>query len=1093
MMRWLWLLVLLGHPFPGFGQTPDQPRPLTPDTRVEETLPSQGVHTYSVQLDQHDFLHVVVDQQGVDVVITILDPAGQTVLEQDSPNGRRGPEDIQFMASTGGQHRLVITALPNQGSAGRYTLRVLSLRPPTAEERATSARLTQGQAARTKGAQAEALRLSGKYDEAMKLAQAALALKEAAYGPENPFVADSIYTIAAIYYDRGDYAQAEAWYRRALAMREKTLGPEHHYVALTLNNLGLTLQKQGKFAEAEALYQRAIQIDEREIGQDSEELIPTLNNLASLYQERGQYLQAARLYQRTIAAWETLRGPDATDLAYSLNNLGALQVQQGDYVAAEGTFQRTLTIFEKALGPEHPNVAIICNNLAETFRNRGDYDRAEPLYQRGVTILEKAVGPQSPNVASLLTNLGLVAQGRKDYPTAEATFKRALSIYEGALGKGHPLYAGCLNNLAETLRRQGNLEAAEQLYHRAKAIYEKALGGRHPSVALSLSNLGWVRGARKDYPAADQLLHQALTIQTETFGPEHPDVIRTLNNLSILAQARGQAPAALEFQVQANIAREQTLARNLVAGSERQKFLYLALAKEETDRTIGLHLQALPKDSSAARAALTVILQRKGRALDAMTDAIAVLRRRGNPEEIKLLDELTALKGQISVLTQRGPGKAGPEAHRADLKALTDRADALEADISRRSAQYRARFTPVTLDRVRQAMPPDTVLIEYAVYQPFDVEARTTRSPRYAGYALKRDGQMHWADLGDAAVIDAAIQAFRQAISSPTSISAAKRTGKRLAELVVRPLDPALAGAKRLLLSPDGLLNLVPFEALSDARGNYLIEQFDLTYLTSGRDLLALPDTTDDNPNPPVVVAAPTYGQGDRLTLDGQNFPPLLQLAGTEAEARAIQTYFPNATLHLHGTATGDAVRAIHRPWFLHLATHGAFLDDITEPASADGLTRAIGLATAQPLDVAKARRENPLLRSYLFFAGANEAAPSSILTALEAAQLDLWGTRLVVLSACQTGVGTVRQGDGVYGLRRAFVLAGAQTQVMSLWAVSDQGTQALMTSFYARLRQGEARSTAIRNARLDLRRQARYRHPFYWSSFILTGDWRPL
>ncbi|MCS7080343.1 MAG: CHAT domain-containing protein [Chloracidobacterium sp.] len=1098
MRRLSTLRLLLGLVLvtPLFGQTLDKPAPLTAETSVERELPSEGVHTYEVKLNRNDFLHVTVEQHGADVVVKILDPTGKLVFEQDSPNGRYGPEDAAFVAPSDGVYQVVIAALSYQGKVGRYTLRVTALRPAGAAEQALAAKQAQAQEARAQTVRAERLRQSGQYDEALKLALEALKTREDIYGPENPFVADTLTTVAAIYYDKGDYAQSEAWYRRALAMREKTLGPNHHHVALTLNNLGLTLQRKGDYAEAEQLYQRSIQVDEAALGPNHEDTLPTINNLASLYQERGRYAQAAALYQRAVAGWEAARGPDSLELAYSLNNLGALQRLQSDYTAAEPMFQRALGIFEKGLGPEHPNVAILLNNLAEVLRLRGDYDRAEPLYRRGLAILEKALGPTSPNVASLLTNLGLVAIARRDYSSAEATFMRALAVYEKSLGGRHPLYAACLNNLADTFRLRGDFERAERLYRQASVVSEQALGPTHPSVARSLGSLGWVRRERKDYAAADQLFHQALDIQTKAFGPEHPEVIQTLNNLAILSQQRGEPKAALAFQIQANAARERELSRNLVAGSERQKFLYLALAQEETDRTLDLHLRYLPTEAAAAQAALTVILQRKGRALDAMTDAVAVLRKRGTPEDAKLLDDLTALKGQISVLTQRGPGQAGPDAHRAELKALGERADALEAEISRRSAQYRARFAPVTLAAVTQAVPADAVLVEYVVYRPTDVERGTLRPARYAAYALKQDGTLRWADLGDAATIDQAVADLRAALAKPvTPIKTVKRAARRLAALTVEPLRPFLSPARRLLLSPDGMLNLVPFEALSDARGKYLVEQFDITYLTSGRDLLTIREASTPSDLPPVVFAAPDYGHGDAVRLAGMTLPPLVALTGTEAEAQVIQNLFPDAAVQMHAAATGDALRELRRPRFLHLATHGAFLEDARSETTAapSDPTRAIGLGHPQAMDLEKTRSENPLLRSYLFFAGANQSASGSVLTALEAANLDLWGTQLVTLSACQTGVGAVRVGDGVYGMRRAFVLAGAQTQVMSLWSVSDQGTKALMTGFYARLKRGEGRSAALRNARLEMLRRARYRHPFYWASFILTGDWRPL
>jgi CHAT domain-containing protein len=215
-------------------------------------------------------------------------------------------------------------------------------------------------------------------------------------------------------------------------------------------------------------------------------------------------------------------------------------------------------------------------------------------------------------------------------------------------------------------------------------------------------------------------------------------------------------------------------------------------------------------------------------------------------------------------------------------------------------------------------------------------------------------------------------------------------------------------------------------------------------------------------------------------------FPPL---AGTAAEAEALHGVLPDARVLTGDAARKSAVAALAGPRVLHLATHGFFLAGAPPAAQSRALELAADLApsSAQPA-------EDPLLRSGLALAGANlHRGGEGILTSLEAAGLDLWGTKLVVLSACDTGVGEVHNGDGVYGLRRAFVLAGSETQVMSLWPVSDQGTRDLMVGYYERLAHGEGRSAAMRAVRLAMLKDGKHRHPFYWASFIVSGEWANL
>jgi CHAT domain-containing protein len=298
----------------------------------------------------------------------------------------------------------------------------------------------------------------------------------------------------------------------------------------------------------------------------------------------------------------------------------------------------------------------------------------------------------------------------------------------------------------------------------------------------------------------------------------------------------------------------------------------------------------------------------------------------------------------------------------------------------------------------------------------------------------------------------------------------------------------------------------MPFEALIDEKDHYLLENYAVSYVSSGRDLLRMQDSPESRGGP-LVVADPDFGEppselvGDTAasrrprtqkrgsititrSIADTYFAPL---AATAREARAIQQYFPTTTVLTGEGASETAVKQLRAPSILHLATHGFFLTDIAAQRTDAGLERS-GSSSAKPV--------NPLLRSGLAFAGANKhggGTDDGILTALEASGLDLWGTKLVVLSACDTGLGEVRTGEGVYGLRRSFSLAGSQSLVMSLWPVSDYVTRELMEGFYKNLKNGDGRSESLRRVQLEMVKRPARSHPFYWASFIESGDWRSL
>nr|WP_315897329.1 CHAT domain-containing protein [Thermosynechococcus sp. HN-54] len=297
---------------------------------------------------------------------------------------------------------------------------------------------------------------------------------------------------------------------------------------------------------------------------------------------------------------------------------------------------------------------------------------------------------------------------------------------------------------------------------------------------------------------------------------------------------------------------------------------------------------------------------------------------------------------------------------------------------------------------------------------------------------------------------------------------------------MITPLLPWLGDATHLLIAPDGELNTIPFQTLVDAQGRYLVESYLITLLTSGRELLRF-QSRPAAAHAPLIIADPSFEHSlgnsssapstvRSLDLRGLAFAPL---PGTTQEAQALKQLLPKAQVLTQAAATETAVKAANSPLILHLATHGFFLPNFGEQGFP----------------------ENPLLRSGLALAGFNQRQSGSdmddgVLTALEVTGMNLTGTELVVLSACDTGRGEVVNGEGVYGLRRAFTLAGARSQVSTLWKVDDQATREIMIAFYQNLRRGMGRTEALRQVQLQRLKQEL---PYYWAAFVSSGNWSPI
>jgi CHAT domain-containing protein/Tfp pilus assembly protein PilF len=1021
--------------------------------------------------------------------------------------------------------------------------------------------------ARKLASEASPLVIQGKFNEALPLAQRVLAHREKVLGAEHPDVGAALNFLAGVHFDRGEFKAAEPLYLRALAIREKAFGKEHLDVSETVNDLAVTYLNLGDYDRALPLYQRALDIYTKLLGPDNPQIAHALSNLAGPYHHKGDYTRAESLYRRALALREKSLGAENIEVADSLGNLAALYRDTGEYAKAEPLHLRTLAIKEKALGKEHPEIAETLNNLGLLYHEMGAYAQAEPLYQRAVAIREKSLGPDHPFLATTLSNLASLYWDKGDFRQVEALQLRAIAIKEKAFGQEHRDLANSLNILAGFYRDTGNYPESEKLHQRALAMREKLLG-EHPETALSLFSFAKLYQVEGKAAQAESFYKRALTILEKTVGSEHPFIVeavnglaslyssqgkyneaeilynralkiqektlmedaphlaRSLSNLARIAMAKGSKPQAIEQLRRAIDISERNLNRNLLLGSERQKLSYLQLFAEDLNNAISLHTQAAPQAATALELAVTTLLRRKGRGLDAMTNTISALRRRASAAEQAKFDQLAAVRSRLATLTLRGADGLSSAVYRAQLKQLEDQSEKLEMELSARSADFRSETQPITLQTIQAALPNGSALVEFVRYEvnanwvspltkrtlPITRKENAVNSavgsakdgnrqnasgpPRYAVYVLTAQGPPKWTDLGEAEILDRAIASWRQALRDPQRD--AKRLARGIAYRLMRTVQAMVGDAKHLLISPDGALNLLPFAALTDEQGKYLVESYSISYVTSGRDLLRL-QTARASHSEAVVVADPEFGdpplvtpgndpsrKGEaRLDQSKMLFTPL---AKTRTEARALKEMLPNSILLLKAQATEAALRQLHGPRVLHIATHGFFLQEADAPVPA---TRG-----SDDLRLGKwvANVQNPLLRSGLALAGANQGKSGNddgVLTAMEAAGLDLWGTKLVVLSACDTGVGEVKNGEGVYGLRRALVLAGAESQLMSLWPVSDSSTSELMISYYKALQQGQGRGEALRQAQLQMLQNRQ--HPFYWASFIQSGEWANL
>jgi CHAT domain-containing protein len=810
--------------------------------------------------------------------------------------------------------------------------------------------------------------------------------------------------------------------------------------------------------------------------------------VAGIERSKGMDRDSEQTFLRAIASSEAAVGREHPQTGYIMELLGLLYNAMEDYVRAEPLMTDGTAIIERTLG-EQPLFAGCLRDLAVLSEKRGDDARALAQLQRASAIADRTLSPDDFIAISIVNNIGDTYLDMEEYEKARPYTERSLADIERTFGHDNYRVANPLLNLAIIAREQRRFADAHAYLQRAYEVREKTFGTEHTQTAallITLGNLYHVEGKYADALDAFQRAHDVLE---RTAGPYHSFTLMTINNAARSYTAQGDLARAVEYQGRYDALLDTTIDYNLAIGSEHEKVLYVDQTFERMGRAISLHLRRAPTSSDAADLGALAILRRKGRVLDVLASSQAALRERLDPAGRAVLDELSDVTARLSNLALKGPGRTPYAEYKKTLAGLEESRDALESRISRLSAEFVTGHEPVSLAAIRAVLPADAALVEFAVYQPFDPGAVVARDqhapPRYAAYVIRHDGPTRGVDLGSVADVDAAVTLLRQALRDPARTDV-RLLARKADALVLRPVRVLTGDARHLLLSPDGALNLVPFEALVDEHGRYQVERYAITYLGSGRDLLRM-GTASAAVRKPLVIADPAFGEPG----PGVYFTPL---AGTAQEAADIRRLLPDADVLTGDRATKSALTHAARPPILHIASHAFFVSaDAAAPASTAVASDAAETTRSM---TAKPQSANPLLRSGIALAGANLSrrnGDAGILTALEASMLDLRGTELVTLSACDTGVGDVKNGEGVYGLRRGFFLAGAETIVMSLWPVSDYVTRGVMTRYYTGLAHGQGRGAALRHVQRALLADPNTRHPYYWAGFIQAGDWRPL
>lgn len=788
-------------------------------------------------------------------------------------------------------------------------------------------------------------------------------------------------------------------------------------------------------------------------------------DLGLLYATMGRYNTAEYYTSEALSIREQTLGKNSKAYASSLNNIAVLYQETARFNESEKYFEEALQTVATQLGNESQEYAIVLNNQSILFSEIGRTDQAIQKLNLAIGILEKLNKKNERNQVGFQSNLALLYQQTGKYTEAEAIYLKQ----EKNLGSKNPFYAGVLNNLALLYIQMNKIEKVEEYLKKSAAVYLDRFGDQNPNYAKVLNDLGNFYRTQNRFDEAEQKLTQALTIRGNSLDTNHPDYVESQEDLGILYWKKGDlVKAASSFQIAMDKSID-FINRYFPPMSEAEKTKYWDVLQPRFQRFYNFCLDASATNPAIVQGMYDYQMATKGLLLNSTNKIKKSIFASGNQVLIK--DYVAWLDKKETLARYYSLSKEDLKDQKIDLPTLEKEANDMERSLSQRSGDFSQGYSTekTSYKQVSALLAENEALVEFIRIRSYDKDF--TADSKYAALVLTKGNEPKLIVLDNGNQLETRYAKFyRNAVQQ-------KIVDQYSYDQFWARIEPALSGKKVIYISPDGVYNQINLNTLKKTDGDYILNRYDLTIIGNSKDLIALKKQMTTVPKKNAfLLGFPDYG-GDAIAA----------LPGTKLEidniGKILKAGGYQVTPYVQKAATEGIVKSMKGPAIVHIATHGYFQQDV-EAASA-------GVHG----DNAK---NNPLLRSGILLAGASptikgevipnlESNDNGVLTAYEAMNLNLEGTDLIILSACETGLGDVRAGEGVYGLQRSFLVAGAKALVMSLWKVDDAATQALMTNFYTNLAKGGSKSKAFKQAQLQL--MTKYKEPYYWGAFVMMGQ----
>lgn len=845
-----------------------------------------------------------------------------------------------------------------------------------------------------------------------------------------------------------------------------------------LVEIGEMAFSSNKYKFAENAFGKAKKLYEKKEQTTEESYTKLMGTISLLYHTTGRFNEAEQYTAKMLTLSEAKYGKTHIAYAAALNNRAMLLKDLGKYTRAERLInQATVIISSQSEGKKSTPYAIMLNNKAILFQTIGRYKKSEKLLNEAINVAGKSMREGSTLYQRFLVNQALLFQDMKRYNEAEAIYQKAMKRKQRQWKKGHPDYAHTLNNLAALYVEMGKTDKVEELLNQAKKIYQRKFGKQHPGYASTVSNLGNFYRSQGKYSQAEPLLKEALVVRESLLSNQHPAYAKSQEDMAILNWRTGKIQQAAILYREVLKRSDIFIQKYFPAMSEAEKEKYWNKLRPTYLRFYAFATENYAKSPRLLKDMFNYHVATKAILL---SNAHKIRNRILKSNDSQLIEEYKYWLDVKEVLAKLYTySNTDLEEQGINLDSLEQAVNGMEKELSNRSRDFSGGIDdkPVRFTDIAKSLTANEAVVEFIHLYQF--KGKFTDTVRYAALIVTPKAttpKMVLLKNGNH-LETRYLKYYRNTIKS-------KRKDRYSYKQYWSKIDPLLAGKSTIYVSPDGVYNQINLNTLKKTDGKYLVDEKSFVLLTNSKDLIKLKKRKPVARNrQAVLVGFPDYGGVGRIPA----------LPGTKKEVVAIEGLLKKAGYVtkklMEKNASEEGIKKIseQQPKILHIATHGFFLKD--EQLHGDKLFG---------VEINKAK-ENPLLRSGLMLANSektmngtlnnreNQTNNNGILTAFEAMNMPLDKTELVVLSACETGLGDVKAGEGVYGLQRAFQVAGAKALIMSLWKVSDDATQKLMRLFYQNWLQMGNKIKAFKKAQLQLKTE--FKDPYFWGAFVLIGS----